>query len=350
MPWCCSARPNHPDRGGEPVRHINIPIFVPHEGCPNDCVFCNQRSISGRRRLDLSDARAEIESVLSTAKDAYCEIAFFGGSFTGIERDRMHSLLELAGAYRAAGRVGGIRLSTRPDYIDGEILELLREYRVTAIELGVQSMSPAVLHACRRGHTPEDSRRAAALIRRYGFELVCQMMIGLCSSGAEEEEDTARQIVRLRAHGARIYPTVVFAGTPLAEMAERGAFSPLSPERSLDRTYRAFRILTEGGVRVIRTGLCSNELLQKGEELRSEYDGAIGERVASRYYYDLILDKLQDRRPERLTVVCPPGETSKITGHKKENKEKLKKIHGVQTLAVTESDRLKRYSVELLLP
>lgn len=195
-------------------RHVNIPIFIPHLGCPNTCVFCNQRTISGRLSFDISTVRTEIERALSTVGDGdEAEIAFFGGSFTGIDRGLMIELLELAHEYVSAGRVRSIRCSTRPDYIDGEILDILGRYGVVVIELGLQSADEQVLMRTKRGHGFDAEERACRLIVERGFELVGQMMIGLPGSTAESELATADFIIRSGASGARVYPTVVFPDT-----------------------------------------------------------------------------------------------------------------------------------------
>ena len=145
-------------------RHVNIPIFVPHLGCPNQCIFCNQRTISGCEAFRIEAVRSEIEEVLATAGDATCEIAFFGGSFTGIDRELMIALLDLAAEYVDRGQVEGIRMSTRPDYISKEILSVLLRYPIVCVELGVQSMSDEVLCRSKRGHTAADTRRAFAML------------------------------------------------------------------------------------------------------------------------------------------------------------------------------------------
>ena len=184
-------------------RHINIPIFVPHLGCPNTCVFCNQRKISGCEKADF----------------------FFGGSFTGIERADMIYLLETAKKFIDAGKVGSIRLSTRPDYIDEEILDILARYGVKTIELGIQSMSDEVLLKSGRGHNSAQTEKACALITSRGFELIGQMMTGLPGATEETELYTAKKICSMGACGARIYPTVVFRDTELCRMMERGDYS-----------------------------------------------------------------------------------------------------------------------------
>ena len=190
--------------------HRNIPIFVPHLGCPNMCVFCNQKKISGHEKADFSSVKDEIEKALETVPaDCEVQIAFFGGSFTGIDREDMIYLLETAKEFIDRGRVDSIRLSTRPDYIDEEILDILLKYKVKTIELGIQSMDDGVLLKSGRGHTAKDTERACALINSYGFELVGQMMTALPGSAPEKEIYTAKRICEMGAKGARIYPTVV---------------------------------------------------------------------------------------------------------------------------------------------
>ena len=172
-------------------KHANIPIFIPHLGCPNDCVFCNQRSISGHMSFDESKVRFEIKEALSSIEKIgeieEVEIAFFGGSFTGIDRSLMVYLLETAHEYITAGRVDSIRLSTRPDYISEEILDILEKYGVRTIELGLQSMCDDVLIRSRRGHDASTAERACRMIKERGFSLIGQMMIGLPGSDIQKE-------------------------------------------------------------------------------------------------------------------------------------------------------------------
>lgn len=176
--------------------HVNIPVFIPHLGCPNMCVFCNQRAISGVSSFIPDMAEETIETALSSLDGMAdrTEIAFFGGSFTGIDRELMVSLLDLAQSYVEDGRVSGIRMSTRPDYIDGEIISILKNYTVKAVELGIQSTSDKVLAASKRGHTSECSFRAMTMLRDAGFTTVGQMMIGLPLSTREDEVKTAEDI------------------------------------------------------------------------------------------------------------------------------------------------------------
>ena len=260
-------------------KHINIPIFIPHVGCPNACVFCNQRKISGHLRFEKNDVRCELEKAFSTVNGSLpTQIAYFGGSFTGIDRDDMVDLLRIANEYIDDGRCESVRISTRPDYIDRDILEILRRYRVSSVELGIQSTDDGVLRSCTRGHTAEDSFRAAALIKEYGFELIGQMMVGLPGGTAENEKKTAEDICRMGADGARIYPTVVFSETALADMTKSGSYSPLTEETSVIRAANALSVFIEHDVPVIRLGLQSGETLESGDGvIAGGYHPAVGE-------------------------------------------------------------------------
>lgn len=335
------------------MRHINIPIFIPHLGCPNMCVFCNQRSISGRMSFDISSVRRDIETVLSTSEeDDNIEIAFFGGSFTGIDRGLMRELLDIAQSYINEGRVQSIRLSTRPDYIDDEILDILAKYSVKTVELGLQSMDDAVLSASRRGHTAEQAEKACRLIKERGFELVGQMMIGLPGSTNEKEISTAKRICELGADGARIYPTVVFYETELAEMLKRGEYTPLDTDDAVERTKNALRVFTEHGVPCIRVGLCSGESLTDPTLVAGGASHpAIGELAMSALYFDLVCEKLDAEKAlcgvDTLIIECPVGETSKIIGQKRANIAKICTKYGIKSVKVLEKNELLRYNIRI---
>ncbi len=339
------------------MRHINIPIFIPHLGCPNDCVFCNQRSISGHGDFDLSTVTREIEDVLSTCADTdECEIAFFGGSFTGIDRNLMISLLDIAESYVGGKgrRVSSIRLSTRPDYIDEEILDILSRYSVKTIELGLQSMDDEVLTASRRGHGAACAERAVALIKERGFSLVGQMMIGLPRSTPEKELYTARKICEMGADGARIYPTVVFYDTELCLMAQRGEYSPITNEEAVIRSAAVLDIFERNRVNCIRIGLCSSDNLSSDEKV---YGGAshaaLGELVMSELYFMRICEKIDaeimanksDFKGKILTVFAKKGDISKVVGQNKKNKLKLCQKYGFKDVKVLEKNDILSYNV-----
>lgn len=311
------------------MRHVNIPVFIPHLGCPNQCVFCNQRTISGVREFDPSTVDGFIENALSTVSgDCETQLAFFGGSFTGIDRGLMISLLETANKYIKQGRIKSIRISTRPDYINEEILDILKQYNVTCVELGLQSASDRVLAACRRGHTYNDEVRACSLIKARGLTLGGQMMIGLPGSTEEDEIETAKFIVRSGAREARIYPTVVFRDTELCSMAEHGDYKPLTVDEAVRRSTSALKILRDGGVRVLRIGLCSSDNLSSDETYFAGPNApAIGEMCEGELIYRRILAETETAdKGGRLNIRVPAGSMSRAVGYKRGNYLRLKEI------------------------
>ena len=326
------------------MRHVNIPIFIPHLGCPNQCVFCNQRSISEHQDFSEENVRGEIEQVLSTLRqDDEAEIAFFGGSFTGIDKDLMCHLLDLAERYVKEGRVKSIRLSTRPDYIDGEILSILSRYSVKTIELGLQSMDDAVLLSCRRGHTAKQAEVACRAVVEAGFDLVGQMMIGLPSATAESEIKTAEKICDLGASAVRIYPTVVFYDTPLCEMAQHGEYAPLSVKEAVERTAPVLQIFRARALPCIRVGLCATESLTSPETV---YAGpnhpALGEMILGECLYQKVKEKVLQSglAGKEIVLEVPPRELSATIGQHRCNIEKLQRETGVTVHRVITNEGL----------
>lgn len=319
--------------------HRNLPFFVPHAGCPNCCVFCSQVKITGERaEKDLNTEIAELRSLLdsSGAGSKESQIAFFGGSFTAIERNRMEALLSVACDYIEKGVAESIRISTRPDCINIEILDILKKYKVSHIELGVQSTVDSVLQASNRGHKAADSFRAARMITEKGFEFVGQMMIGLPLSTPESEQKTALDIVKMGASEARIYPTVVFEGTKLYDMAVSGIYSPLTNDEAVERTAKCFRIFTDSNVRMLRIGLHSSENL-KNAPLGANHP-AIGELVKSRVYTDVISEKAGDCTGKILSIGIRKEDISMLCGHKGSAIERLKTQTGASGVEITPLD------------
>ena len=333
------------------MRHINIPIFIPHEGCSNACVFCNQRSISGTVSFDASRVDALISEALTTVSDEdTCEIAFFGGSFTGIDRKLMLYLLGVAQKYVDLGRVQSIRLSTRPDYITPSIIADLKGFSVKTVELGLQSLSDKVLTASGRGHDAQCAADACKMVKEAGFELIGQMMIGLPSSDLNTEIMTARRIIELGADGARVYPTVVFYNTELAEMTKRGDYSPISNEDAVMRTKEVLKIFDECGVPCIRVGLCaSDNLADDSHVLAGANHPSIGEMARSEVYFDRICDEIERMGVGggELTVYVARGCVSKAVGQKKRNKERICQKYGFKKVKVLEKNQIMGYNIIL---
>ena len=333
------------------MRHVNIPIFIPHLGCPNQCVFCNQRTISGVEEFDPENVREQINLALETIEDdAEVEIAFFGGSFTGIDRELMVELLDIGYSYVEADRVKSLRCSTRPDYIDEEIIGILKNYGVKTVELGLQSSCNCVLEKSKRGHYFEAEEKSCRLIVGSGLDLVGQMMIGLPGSDLDSELETARFIINAGARAARIYPTIVFRETELYQMTHDGEYTPLSLDDAISRSSKVLSLFVDAGVEVIRIGLQASE----GLESRDSYVAgpnhpALGELIIGEYYYEKILNILSSANysfDEHITVLVKSRSLSKAIGQNAKNKTRLKAVY--KNIRFAESDGLKEYEVSVI--
>ena len=249
------------------MKHANVALFVPHKGCKHACSFCNQTTISGANAAPTpDDVRRACEIAVNSQKcnPEESEIAFFGGSFTAIERDYMRALLAAALPYIQGGFFRGVRISTRPDCINREILSELKDFGVTSIELGAQSMSDAVLYANRRGHTANDVRRASRLICEAGFSLGLQMMTGLYLSDDETDLRSAEELIALQPDCVRIYPTVVLEGTHLAALYKSGDYTPQTLDSAVPLCAKLLLRFHEAGIPVIRLGLHSGGNVEDG--------------------------------------------------------------------------------------
>ncbi|MCD8390344.1 MAG: radical SAM protein [Firmicutes bacterium] len=328
------------------MKTYNIPIFVPHRGCPFDCVFCNQKRITGTQsEVTPDDVRRIIEEHLKTLpKDgAYIEAAFFGGSFTGIPMDEQSALLSAAREYIKSGDICGIRLSTRPDYIDTTILDNLLKYGVTTIELGVQSMNDEVLFKSGRGHTARQVRDAAELIGRYPFTLGLQMMTGLPGDTPERSLATADEIIRLHPKIVRIYPTLTIEDTVLADMYRAGAYMPQNVEEAAELCKKLLLKFEENGIAVIRLGLQStDEICENGSVVAGPVHSSFGELVESAVYYDLISAALLNVSDSDAAVAVNPREISKAVGNRKMNIKKIKRDKNINLKIIGDENMKKR--------
>lgn len=327
------------------MKHINVSLFVPHLGCPNSCIFCNQKTISGKcGGLKTQD----IINACEIAKNGdyeinNSEIAFFGGSFTAIERETMIRFLETAKPY-VGTYFSGIRISTRPDSIDREILGILKSYGVTAIELGAQSMDENVLRLNERGHTPEDTLRASALIKEYGFSLGLQMMTGLYGSDNEKDIKTAEGFISLRPHTVRIYPTVVLADTKLEKLYNEGKYSPPSLSEAVSLSARLLMMFYEENIKVIRLGLHSGGNVEEGF-VAGAYHPALRELAESEIYKNKIEELLRDLPRGEYEIAVGKTEISKAIGQKRSNKSYFEEKGKI--LKITGDDSLIPYNVYL---
>lgn len=316
-----------------------IPIFVPHLGCPNDCTFCNQRKISGeQRQVTENDVRDTIDYYLSNFKDnnEYKEVAFFGGSFTGIDVETQNKLLGVAYDYIKEKKIDGIRISTRPDYIDKPTLKRLKKFKVKTIELGVQSSNDYVLKKSRRGHTFEDTKKASKLIRRYRFNLGHQMMLGMPESSALDDLNTAKDLIKLKPKMVRIYPVLVIKGTQLEKDYNEGRYEPLSVEQAVERCKEIFYLFSKKKIDVIRIGLQTTETICSPDKETSEvvagpYHETFRQLVEASIYYDTIVEKIKnfDTNVKEVEIRINPQDVNNVVGYKRENINKLKEMYNV---------------------
>jgi len=296
-------------------------------GCPHACVFCNQKKISGTvsSQSPMRAKRILEESFSTVGENDDVEIAFFGGSFTGIPEHEMIEYLELAQPYLKAGKASGIRLSTRPDTITPHILMILKSYGVTVIELGVQSLDPEVLLKSQRGHTVEDVVSACSLIQKAGITLGIQTMLGLPGDTFEKALKTAKDVVRLKPDMVRIYPTLVIKDTLLEEYYLTGWYTPLSLEEAIEWCTHILPLYREAGITVLRIGLQDSDTLE-GSVVAGPYHPAFGELVESRILYRKITHWLDMHleNQKRIIIRTRPQLLSKLVGQRKANIEGIK--------------------------
>ncbi len=320
------------------MKHANISLFVPHQGCPHQCSFCNQKTISGSvKELTPQEVKETLEKAVSDGINSQItEIAFFGGSFTAIKREYMISLLEATRPFIDVGSFCGIRISTRPDAIDKEVLDILKKYKVTSIELGAQSTDEQVLLLNHRGHTRDDIIKASNLIKESGFSLGLQMMTGLLGDTPEKSLSTAEDIIALKPDTVRIYPTIVLEGTCLGELYKKGAYKPQTVEEAVELCANLLKRFYEEDITVIRLGLHSGGNVEDGY-LAGPYHPAFGELCESNIYLEKAKKILSEKYPVEKTNICSltqrkqitiyvnDREISKMTGQKGFNKIALKR-------------------------
>ncbi len=309
------------------LRHYTIPIFVPDLACPNRCVFCNQQKISGTlcQPSDIEIHEIITERLFTIPAGSEVEIGFFGGNFTGIPLNEQEHLLLLVQPYLKQGRVSAIRLSTRPDYIDQQRLDLLKAYDVRTIELGAQSLDEEVLKLTGRGHTVEDVRKASQMILDNGFSLGLQMMIGLPGDTTEKSEHTAREIIRLGATSARIYPTLVIRDTELETLYLEGKYIPLTIEEAVAWAKEIVLIFENAGVSIIRLGLHPSEGLLQGRNLvGGPFHVSFAELVHTEIWNDLLRPLMESASEKDIRIAVAEGQVNAAVGYGGKNRDMLK--------------------------
>ena len=319
------------------ARRRILPIFVPHAGCPNDCVFCNQKRISGS--LHPASAETVREAVSTLAPGSGYELAFYGGSFTAIPESEQEALLSAVVPSRENGAVASIRVSTRPDAVTPEKLERLHRYGVETVELGAQSMCDEVLLRSGRGHTREDTVRAAKLVKEFGFTLILQMMTGLPASSDERDIDSARSVAALSPDGVRVYPTVIIRDTPLETLWREGKYREHSVEDAVRVCARIVPIFEKAHISVIRLGLNPTDELSGGSAVGGAYHPALGELVRSRIWRGREEELLKETLPGTSVILTVPrNRISAATGQHRCNITYLMEEYHLNSLKIRPAD------------
>jgi len=318
--------------GGIGLKRANVAVFVPHLGCPHDCSFCNQRRISGHSDIpspeDIAQTAKRGIDLLGDRAGA-SEFAFFGGSFTAIEPELMRSLLEAAAPFVGVGGFKGIRISTRPDAIDARRLEILKEYGVTAIEIGAQSMDDRVLAMNSRGHTAQDVVNASAMIKAAGFELGLQMMTGLYGDTPDGALLTAAAIAELYPATVRIYPTIVLRGTALEQLYIDGRYKAQSIDDAVALCAGLLSFFDAKSIRVIRLGLHASQGIEQGY-VAGPWHPAFRELCENVRYLKAAREALRGLKAQGAVLSVNSSEVSKLAGQHRANICALEKEFGMR--------------------
>lgn len=315
------------------IKFYNIPIFVPEESCPFVCIYCNQRKISGTIKTPTPQETEKIinehlKTLPKNNADNKIGIGFFGGNFTGINLKTQKQFLDIANKYLQKNQISSIRLSTRPDYIDQERLSFLKENNVSNIELGVQSTDNDVLEKSSRGYTDKDVFHASRLINEYGFTLGLQMMIGLPGDTQEKAIKTAEDIVSAGAKETRIYPLLVIKDTEIHKMYQKGLYTPLSINETINTCSKLVRIFNQANTKILRLGLHPSENLTIDKDLiAGPFSPALKQMVLSKIWLENLQELLiSDNKTKTLTLEVHPLEANYAAGYNGTNKKELLKI------------------------
>ena len=319
-----------------------IPIFIPHLGCPNDCVFCNQRRIAAPSAPTAEQVRQEVMGGLQYSKNP--QVAFYGGSFTALDKPLQEAYLQAVYPFVSVGQVSDIRVSTRPDCIDTERLALLKQYGVSTVELGAQSMFDEVLAASNRGHTMQDVVQGARLVKEHGFVLGLQQMIGLPLDSGEKTITTAQRLAALEPDFVRIYPVCVIENTSLADQMKAGIYTPLTIEQAVEQGAQVAQVYEDAGISIIRIGLNPTEELSGGAVLGGAYHPSLGEMVYSRKMHNTIRKALGQAQCPMIAI--NPKDVSLFRGQK--NTEYHKLLADYPKLQVVTREDIPRKTVKIL--
>lgn len=317
------------NNNGEMRGNCNIPIFIPELACPHRCIFCNQEKISGTVKIPTpNDVAVIVDTYLKTIPyNTEINIAFFGGNFTGIPIDHQIAYLQVAKQYVKSNKVHGIRISTRPDYIDKPTIERLKSHGVSCIELGAQSFNNRILQNSGRGHSVQDIVLASSLIKENEIELGLQMMIGLPGDTLTSTLETANKIIENKADNSRIYPTLVIKGTPLEDLYLKNKYKALDLETAVSWSSEVYKLFRLAGINVLRVGLHPSDEFQNGSLIAGPYHSSFKELVLSKIWKDRFESELPNKSG-KLTIETSHIDINHAIGFGSSNKKWLKEKYG----------------------
>lgn len=332
------------------MTHLIIPIFITHQGCPHRCSFCNQVPVTGSAELHshtLSGAQVadEISTWLQRSKrSSITQVAFYGGSFTGLSENRQIELLEAVQPFIQKGLITSIRLSTRPDYITQQTPAFLKEYKVDTVEIGVQSLNQEVLDANFRGHTTKQVETSIHILKDANIKVGAQLLLGLPGDSSKSAIKSALLLAKLAPHFARLYPALVLKGSALAEMYNKGDYQPLSLNKTIALCSRLKTILEQNSIPVIRMGLQPSRELE-ANVIAGPYHPALGELVLSRTYFKTIRKKLTIA-PSIQQINASTRDQSIIWGQKKVSINRLNSLGLLKNVSFNFNHHIPRGTIE----
>ena len=331
-----------------------VPIFIPHAGCPHRCIFCDQEKITARaiHRTGPEEVRKILDAAIGGkgfTSHQNRELAFYGGTFTGLEKGHMESLLDAAAPYVRNNVVQSIRISTRPDSLDEERLRILKAYHVATVELGVQSMDDRVLALSERGHTADDTIKAVRMLKEHGFRVGVQLMPGLPGDSPKDFLTTIDKVLALEPHMARLYPALVIKGTGLARLYDERAYRPFSLGEAVDLCAKSVALLEKKGVPVIRIGLMdSPPLSEKGRIVSGPWHPAFGFLVRSAIHFERIVPDLPaPDEGSRAIIYAPMREISLVRGYRNQGIRKIEEMTGTKVMDVMPDDTVPAGKIRL---
>ena len=333
-----------------------IPIFIMYRGCPHRCIYCNEQITAGNHpdRITEDLFRIIVDKYLETMNwnSESIQIAFYGGNFTGIDKDYQTELLEMATSYVQDGPVDSIRISTRPDYIDPDRVKLLEQYSVSTVEIGAQSMVDEVLTLSGRGHTSDDVRNAVGILQNSGFETGIHLMVGLPGDTEDRFRYTVEEVIRLNPDTVRIHPTIVFRRTALAEMYADGNYEPLTMPDAVRLCKYALGKFEMARIPVIRLGLqTTSEMETTGSIVAGPYHPAFRSLVEGSIFLDMASYLLTSAqlREGAVTFRLHPKDISDFRGMKNHNIVTLKERFDITLLSIKEDSKQERGSLVLVV-